>query len=52
MVINKIFNSYDANIRKAGLKVICIPNSMKQIPEWIYSLTSGDNTISTSTPHS
>lgn len=38
MVINKIFNSYDANIRKAGLKVICIPNSMKQIPEWIIPL--------------
>lgn len=44
--VNEIFNSKDANIRKTGLKVICIPNSVKTIPEWIIPLIDIDLIIS------
>lgn len=45
-VYNKIYcNDYD-EIRKSGLKYVCIPNSVKQIPEWMIPLTDFDLIIS------
>lgn len=38
MVKEKIYNNPDPNIRKAGLKVIAVPKSVKKIPEWIQPL--------------
>lgn len=46
MVIDKIYNSNNEEIRKAGLKVICIPSSVKKIPEWIIPLIDFDTIIS------
>ena len=45
-VVTKIFNSEDSNIIKAGLKVIAIPNSVYQIPEWLIPLIDYDVIIS------
>lgn len=42
----KIFGSENPNITKAGLKVICIPNSVRQIPDWIIPLIDYDVIIS------
>ena len=44
--VTKIFGSEDPNIRKAGLKVICIPNTVYQIPDWIIPLIDYDVIIS------
>ena len=45
-VVTKIFASDNPNIAKAGLKVICIPNSVHQIPDWIIPLIDYDVIIS------
>ena len=45
-VLNEIFNSESEDIRKAGLKVICIPTSVKKIPEWLIPLIDYDITVS------
>lgn len=44
--VTKIFGSDNPNITKAGLKVICIPNSLHQIPDWIIPLIDYDVIIS------
>ena len=44
--VTKVFGSNDANITKAGLKVICIPNTVKQIPDWIIPFIDYDVIIS------
>lgn len=46
MVLNKVFKSPVPEIAKAGLKVIAIPSSVKQIPEWIIDLIDYDVIIS------
>lgn len=38
LVMRKIFHSNSPDIQKAGLKVICIPNELKKIPDWIIPL--------------
>ena len=45
-VVTKVFMSNDPNINKAGLKVICIPNTVYQIPDWIIPLIDYDVIIS------
>ena len=35
---NEIFGSYDANVKKSGLTVVCIPRSVKEIPQWLIPL--------------
>jgi hypothetical protein len=45
-IITKIYSSDDPNIIKAGLKVICIPNTVYQIPDWIIPLIDYDVIIS------
>ena len=45
-VITKIYGSYDPNIQKAGLKLICIPNSVHKIPDWLITLIDYDVIIS------
>lgn len=45
-VINKIYNSEVEGIRKAGMKVICIPSSVKKIPDWIIPLIDYDTIVS------
>lgn len=46
MVVNKIYHSEKPEIRKAGLKVICIPKSVKKIPDWLIPLIDYDILIS------
>lgn len=46
MIINKVYMSENPEIKKAGMKVICIPNSVKQIPDWILDLIDYDVIIS------
>ena len=45
-ILNKVFNSEKPEIQKAGFKVICIPNSIKSIPEWLRPLIDYDMIIS------
>lgn len=45
-IMSKIYGSNNPNIIKAGLKVICIPNSLHEIPEWIIPLIDYDVIIS------
>ena len=46
LIHQKIFNSYNPEIVNAGLKVIAIPSSVKQIPAWILPLIDYQITIS------
>lgn len=46
LIMNKIFNSPNPDISKAGLKVIAIPSTVPQIPEWIVELIDYDVVIS------
>lgn len=46
MVKDKIYNSSNPEIRKAGLKVIAIPKSVKVIPEWLKDLIDYDIIVS------
>lgn len=46
MVLNRVFKSDNSDIVKAGLKVIAIPNSVKEIPAWIIDLIDYDLIIS------
>jgi len=45
-VITKIYGSNDPNIIKAGMKVICIPNTVREIPSWLIPLIDYDVIIS------
>ncbi|MCM1224643.1 MAG: hypothetical protein NC548_60370, partial [Lachnospiraceae bacterium] len=45
-VLTKIFMSTKPEIKNCGLRVIAIPTSMKQIPEWIIDLIDYDLIIS------
>lgn len=45
-IITKVYGSNDPNIIKSGLKVICIPNSVHQIPDWLIPLIDYDVIIS------
>lgn len=45
-VMANVFASNDPNIAKAGLKVLCIPNTMHKIPDWIIPLIDYDVIIS------
>ena len=42
----KIYNSSSPDIRKAGLKVICVPMNMKKLPGWITEIIDYDIIIS------
>lgn len=46
LVIDKVFNSQNPEIQKAGLKVICIPASVTTVPDWIVELINYDITVS------
>lgn len=46
MIKDLIYNSSNEEIRKAGLKVIAIPKSVKQIPAWLIDLIDYDIIIS------
>lgn len=46
MVYNNIFNSTSKDIANCGLKVIALPASVKQIPEWLIPLIDYDLIIS------
>ena len=46
MVMNKIYNSKNEYIRNLGLKIICIPNTVYQIPEWMIPLIDTNTIIS------
>lgn len=46
MIMNKIFRSMNPDIRISGLKYICIPNSMQEIPKWILQVIDYDAIIS------
>ena len=46
IVVQKIFINPNALIKNAGLKVICIPNSVHELPEWIIPLVDSDAIIS------
>lgn len=46
LVLNKVFKSDKADIVKAGLRVIAIPNSAKQVPDWLVGLIDYDVIIS------
>ena len=46
LVIQKIFMSDKPEIRKAGLKVIAIPNNAKEIPKWLTDLIDYDIMVS------
>lgn len=46
LVLNKIYMSNKPEIQKAGLKVIAIPNNVKQIPEWLLDFIDYDVIIS------
>ena len=45
-VLTKVFNSSRNEIRNAGFKVICIPNGIKAIPDWLRPLIDYDVIIS------
>lgn len=45
-VMQKIFMSDKAEIRKAGLKVIAIPNNARSIPNWLIELIDYDIMVS------
>jgi len=45
-VITKIYGSNNPNIINAGMKVICIPNTVYQIPDWIIPFIDYDVIIS------
>lgn len=45
-IIMKIYNSSSPDIRKAGLKVICVPMNMKKLPGWITEIIDYDIIIS------
>lgn len=46
LVKEKIYQSNNPEIRKAGLKVIAIPKSVKVIPEWLHDLIDYDIIVS------
>ena len=46
LVTDKIFRSSSYDIIKAGLKVIAIPNTVKQVPDWIIPLIDYKTIIS------
>lgn len=46
LVLNKVFKSESKDIAKAGLRVIAIPNGLKEIPAWIIDLIDYDVIIS------
>ena len=46
MIIDKIYNSENEEIRKAGLKVIAIPKNVKEIPKWVLDLIDYDIIVS------
>lgn len=46
MAIEKIFRSPNPDIQKAGLRYICIPNSLMEVPGWIVELIDHDVIIS------
>lgn len=45
-IVQKIFMSPRADIQKAGLKYLCIPNNVKKIPDWAIPLIDYDLIIS------
>jgi hypothetical protein len=45
-VMEKIYHNVDPDIQKSGLKYICIPNSVKEVPAWIIDLMDFDTIIS------
>lgn len=46
MLMDKIYNSQSENIRKAGLKVLSLPNTVKKMPDWLIPLIDYDIIIS------
>ena len=46
LINDKIFNSNNPDIKKAGLKVIAIPSTLQKMPDWIIELIDYDVTIS------
>lgn len=46
MAMDKVFHSPNIDIQKAGLRYICIPNSLMEVPSWIVELVDYDAIIS------
>lgn len=46
LVLNKIFMNEDPSIQKCGLKLIALPSTVKEIPEWLIPLIDYDLIIS------
>lgn len=46
LALNRIFKNEDPNIQKSGLKVIALPSTVKEIPEWIIPFIDYDLIIS------
>ena len=46
MIKEKIYQSDNPEIRKAGLRVIAIPGSVREIPEWLHDLIDYDIIVS------
>lgn len=46
LIINQIFSSPNPELQKAGLKVIAVPLSLKQLPSWITKFIDIQTTIS------
>lgn len=46
MVLDKIYNSSIPELKKAGMKLIAIPNTVKKIPEWLRPLIDYDIIVS------
>lgn len=45
-VMSMVFYSNNLEIAKAGMKVIAIPNTLKEIPAWIIPLIDYENIVS------
>ena len=45
-VLDKIYNSEIPELRKAGFKLIAIPNNIKKIPDWLIPLVDRDIIVS------
>lgn len=45
-VLDKIYNSEIPELRKAGFKLIAIPNNVKKIPDWLIPLVDRDIIVS------
>lgn len=46
MIAQKIFINPNQDLKKVGMKVICIPNSVKKLPDWLIPLVDDTAIIS------